>query len=88
MEGKKHSTKYMITNNNKKKAIIVALSLLLMSCYSDKDAFDNLAKEFPHCEILSQGLDYYAVDTLSVHGPIYKILLFPNQKIDRVDRLR
>lgn len=78
----------MITNNNKKKAIIVSLSLLLMSCYSDKDAFDNLQKDFPHCEILSQRQDYYAVDTTSLHGPIYKINLFPNQKINRVDRLR
>ncbi len=47
-----------------------------------------MKKEYPYCEILSNREDYYAVDTTSLHGAIYHVTFFPNNKINAVDRLR
>jgi len=71
-----------------KKYLVLLPLVLMISCISDKDRFDVLKKEYPHCDILSQGRDYYAVDTTSLHGAIYHITLFENNKINTVDRLR
>jgi hypothetical protein len=71
-----------------KKYLVLVPLILLFSCISDKDRFDVMKKEYSHCEILSQGQNYYAVDTTSLHGAIYLVTFFPNNSINRVDRLR
>jgi hypothetical protein len=62
--------------------------LALPSCYSDKAKFDYLREQYPHCDILSKGEWYYAVDTTQIHGAIYEISFYYGTNISNVNRLR
>ena len=67
---------------------LLLVAILATGCYSDYDKFETLKQKFPHCEILSRGQTYYAVDTTSLHGGIYRITFYVGNRISDVDRIR
>jgi hypothetical protein len=72
----------------KKLFSLLLVAFFATGCYSDYDKFETLKQKFPHCEILSRGEFYYAVDTTSLHGAIYYISFWYGNKIANVDRIR